>query len=195
MTRMLHLPLMLAMLLLVGTATATTYRVMTIDEMIAAADIAFYGEVRDVVVFERDGDPWTRVVFLVERDLRADGVEDGSQDSTEDGTPAEADPDDPSFEVELAFLGGRLPGGPSLTVALVPTFSVGDRVVVFAYSEEVASPIVGFRQGVWWEDGDSLRDADGRVLGIEEDVIVPGAPATSVQVLLERFSVRFEALR
>ncbi len=184
---MLHLPLFLALLLLAGTATATTYRAMTIDEVIAAADIAFYGEVRDVVVFERDGDPWTRVVFAVERDLLAS--------APPDETPADAAPEEPVEEIELAFLGGRLPGGPSLTVALVPTFSIGDRVVLFAYLGELASPIVGFRQGVWWEDGDSLRDADGRVLGISEDAIVPGAPAASVQVLLDRFALRIEALR
>lgn len=189
---------------IVGAAWATTYRALPMDALIDSAQIAFYGEVRDVTVFEREGRPWTRVVFDVERDLMAEasaeqgtGAEDGGGDSgrdSGDSDDTETGVQGDGSSVELAFLGGSLPGGPSLAVALMPAFEVGERVLVFAYLSDTASPLVGFRQGLWRSDGDALRDEDGQLLGIQEGMVVAGAPAASIGAILDVLANRFAEL-
>lgn len=148
------LSLMVMAWLLAG-ASATTYVATTIDDMLAAAEIAFYGEVESTTVVERDRMPWTEVRFRIERDLTA-----GDQE----GPPPDV--------IELAFLGGALPGGPTLVVAQMPRFAPGERVLVLAYDADVASPIVGFRQGLWRLSGESLVGDDGRRLGLEGGELV-----------------------
>ncbi|MBI1818562.1 MAG: hypothetical protein HYR72_26555 [Deltaproteobacteria bacterium] len=49
-------------------------------------------------------------------------------------------------EIELRFGGGSV-GDVTEMIAGVPTFTVGERVVVFASNQRAVSPIVGFNQG------------------------------------------------
>lgn len=158
-----------------ASAAATTYLEMTLDEMVAAADIAVYGEVESTSVEERDDLPWTRVLIAVERDL----------------APA----DEPSTEVELWFLGGALPGGRTLVVAGMPSFEAGERILVLAYDERYASPVVGFEQGLWRLVGDRLVGADGRRLGFDGDAVALALDAQPAPVgdLLDALQERLEA--
>ena len=150
--------------LLLGSATATTYRQLSLPEILDRTEIAFLGTVSSVTVEERMGQPWTVVEFAVGRNL-AGPAEEG--------------------RIELGFLGGDLAGG-GLRVNLMPTFEVGDEALVLAYEEEYISPIVGFDQGLWRLEDGALRDVRGLRLSLDDDgrLTHDGAPV-EVELLLD----------
>jgi hypothetical protein len=119
-------------------AAATTYLPVTFDELVARADVIFVGDVVDVRPFAletRDGTVIkTRVTFRVRDPLL--------------GTTS-------ALEV-FDFLGGEI-DGVTMKVAEMPTFTVGDRRVMFARRERSINPVVGFSQGVF----EVRRDAAG----------------------------------
>jgi hypothetical protein len=116
-------------------ARATSYLPVTFDELITRADAIFVGEVVDVrpYAIETRGETIirTRVVFRVTEGLF--------------GTST-------ALEV-LDFFGGEL-NGVGMAIADMPTFSVGDRRVVFASRQPSINPIVGFTQGLLQIDRD-----------------------------------------
>lgn len=144
-----RLVVVLPLLLMAFAATASSYRVLQLDEMFDVAEVAFVGTVSSVRVESREGTPWSLVEFEVERPLL--GAE------TEGGV------------VQLAFLGGNRSAGGTLRVSEMPRFEVGERVLILAYEEEYYSPIVGFNQGVWRYQGELLRDVRERTLGLDEE--------------------------
>ena len=173
-----------ALVLATGAAVATTYVQLTIEEIVAAAEVGFHGEVLDVAVEERDGLPWTVVTFRIERDLV------GAASPADGGEPT---PLEPGTTIDLAFLGGTLPGGPSLAVALMPAFSPGEQVVVLAYEDtNAASPIVGYRQGLWRVEDDILADEDDVPLGLDGEVLGRGAPAAPLGAVLDAVAAALE---
>ena len=160
-------------LLLTGVtcAFATTYAELTLDELFTRAETAFYGEVSEVNVEEREGEPYTVVTFDVTRALA--------------GEPGET--------TTLAFLGGTLDDGRSLVVTEMPQFDLGDEIIVFAYDTPYYSPIVGFAQGLWRLTEEGFRDEAGRVLSLNEagEVTRDGAGA-GTDALLDALATRFE---
>jgi hypothetical protein len=110
-------------------ASATSYPPVTFNELVTRADVIFVGDVTDVrpmSVTSRAGTLIkTRVTFRVWDPLW--------------GTTRAVE----TFD----FLGGEL-GGVDLVVSEMPTFTVGDRRVVFARRERSINPIVGFTQGI-----------------------------------------------
>jgi hypothetical protein len=151
-------------LLPLSSAFATTYRTLTIEEMIAQTDIAFFGTVTSIETIDRDGEPWTRVTFTV----------------TEPLLGAEADE-----TVTLTFYGGTLSNGVSVTVSLMPQFQEQEEVLVLAYNDELYSPIVGFRQGLWRNQTLGLRDEIGRALTLNDDgtLSLGGAGGSTTDIL------------
>lgn len=137
-------------LLLGAAALATTYKVLTLDQLLAATEIGFYGEVAQVEVEDREGQPWTVVTFALLNEFV--GTDDAEND-----------------QLTLEFVGGTLPSGETLTVDLMPQFTRGERVLVLAYERDLYSPIVGFRQGLWREGSLGLSDETGRRLSVDED--------------------------
>ncbi len=133
-------------------ARATTYLPVTFDELVTRADVIFVGNVVDVRPFAldtRDGTVIkTRVTFSVSDPLF--------------GTT--------SLVEVFDFLGGEL-NGVGMAVAEMPTFSVGDRRVIFARRERSINPIVGFSQGVLQVS----RDASG----VDRVLTLDGAPLAS----------------
>ena len=129
-------------------AFATTYRTLTLEEMIAQTDIAFLGTVSSLETVDRDGEPWTRVTFTVTEPLL--------------GTEADE-------TVTLTFYGGTLSNGVSVSVSLMPQFQEQEEVLILAYNDEFYSPIVGFRQGLWRNATLGLRDEIGRALTLNDD--------------------------
>jgi hypothetical protein len=127
---------------------ATTYRTLSMDEMIAQAEIAFFGTVTSVETIDREGEPWTRVTFTVSEPLLA----------------TEADQ-----TVTLTFYGGTLSNGVSVSVSLMPQFREQEEVLILAYNQDLYSPIVGFRQGLWRNSTLGLRDEIARALTLNED--------------------------
>lgn len=135
-------------LLLSTTAFATTFRELSLEEMFTATEVGFIATVSSASVEMRGDLPWTVVEFEVERWLAGDVADN---------------------VVRLAFLGGSRPGGAGLQVNLMPGFEVGERVMILAYDEEYYSPIVGFNQGIWRLRDQALRDAQGRLLSLDDD--------------------------
>ncbi|HEX7003435.1 MAG TPA: hypothetical protein VF168_04535 [Trueperaceae bacterium] len=162
---------LLLTLLAAGTALATTYRELSLAEILERAEVAFFGTVASVTVEERLGEPWTIVEFAVERQLAAEGE---------------------AARRELAFLGGEL-AGEALRVSLMPAFEVGEEVLVLAYDEPYISPIVGFDQGLWRVDDGELRDARGRRLSVDEDGrLVADGPRVEIDLILGAIEAELE---
>ena len=139
-------------------ASATTYRALTLDELIGRTELGFFGRVSALDVKAQGDEPYTQVTFEVLRRLTGDlssaaGSDTGSNTET----------------LTLSFYGGTLPNGRSVKVEGMPKFNRGDEVVVFAYNAPYYSPIVGFSQGFWRATPDGFRDLDGRLLSLSDD--------------------------
>jgi hypothetical protein len=160
-----YLMILLLFLFPLSCAFATTYKTLTLDEMIAQTDIAFLGEVSSTETIDRNGEPWTRVTFRVIEPLLA--------------TEKDAN-------VTLTFYGGTLSNGVSVTVNLMPQFTQGEEVLILAYNDELYSPIVGFRQGLWRNQTLGLRDEIGRALTLNEDgtLSLGGTGGSTADILL-----------
>lgn len=157
--------------MMLGGAHATTYLQLTPGQMLAKADLVFVGTVSDVTVNVRDGRPWTDVEFTVETPI--------------EGVPLDAD-GRPSGPETLSFLGGDAAGGPSLAVGGMPQFEKGERVLVFAYDQAYASPIVGFRQGLWRVTAAGLLDEGGRQLSVDANgALVSGGSGAPLQQIVD----------
>ena len=173
---------LLIVALIAPVGTATSYLELTLEEMLDRATFAIYATVVAVDTELRGDEPWTLVTFMPQRDLL--------------NPPDEADieaAEAPLEPVQLAFLGGSLVEGPTLTVTLMPTFEVGELVIVLAYDADYASPIVGFRQGLW-RDGDlGLVDETGRSLSLDDegDLLLEG-PGAGTEALLQALERRLQ---
>lgn len=125
-------------------ASATTFRELSLAQLIDNAELGFRGAVTQTVVEARDGEPYTEVTFSVARPLV------GELDES----------------VTLSFYGGTLPNGRSVAVEGMPEFARGDEVLVLAYDAPYYSPIVGFSQGLWRATPDGFEDEAGRLLSL-----------------------------
>src|SRR5688572_4111225 len=128
---LLRLPLCVALVAFCfgSSAGATSYRSLTLNELIMQADVIFVGEVVDVRPFV-----WP------------------TRDATLVGTRVTFRVWDPIFGTTSVleafdFLGGEL-DGVAVTVAGMPKFAKGDRRVVFASRKPSINPIIGFTQGL-----------------------------------------------
>lgn len=160
---------LVASLLLVASlpVAASTFRLLELPEMIAAAEVAIHGIVRSNDSVLLDGEPWTRVTFEVVTVLA-----DAEEARIEEGL------------LSLDFLGGSA-SGIQLSVALMPQFTAGDEVLLLAYDEPYYSPVVGFNQGLWLlaEDG-AWRDVSGESLGLDEDgELQPGTTGDALEIV------------
>ena len=130
-------------------AHATTFLPVTFDDLIAQSDVIFVGEVADVHPFTlqtREGTiVKTRVTFRVTDPLSGDA----------------------SIVQVFDFLGGEA-DGVGLRISGMPTFTVGDRRIVFARHDQSINPIVGFTQGLMRVTRDTS--------GVERVQTLEGAP-------------------
>jgi hypothetical protein len=173
--RRLSLALALAAALAAPVAGASTYLDTAPAVMVDKADLIFVATVADVHVTLQQGQPWTTVRFEVETALK--GVADAGGDLP--GT------------VDLDFLGGQPAGAPSLTVSGMPAYTRGERVLVMAYDQHYASPLVGFRQGLWRVDARGLTDTDGRLLSVDAGgALLRGGDGAPLERVLEAIRQR-----
>ncbi|MBS3967756.1 MAG: hypothetical protein KGZ60_10930 [Truepera sp.] len=142
---MKRLSLLLAVLSL-SWALATTFTALTLEELTQKADLAVFGVVENVAVEARDGEPWTVVTLTVTRPLA------GELGDT----------------LSLAFYGGVLETGLSISVVGMPSLAIGDEVLLLAYDAPYYSPIVGFNQGLWRLTELGFVDAQERLLSLDE---------------------------
>ena len=125
-------------------ASATTFRELSLAQLVDNAELGFLGTVSQTVVEERGGEPYTEVTFSVARALTGEVGENAT----------------------LSFYGGALPNGQTVTVEGMPEFVRGDEVLVLAYDAPYYSPIVGFSQGLWQATPDGFEDEQGRLLSL-----------------------------
>lgn len=125
---------------------ATTFTALTLEELTQKADLAVFGVVENVTVEARDGEPWTVATLTVTRPLA--------------GNPGDT--------LSLAFYGGTLETGLSVSVVGMPSLAVGDEVLLLAYDAPYYSPIVGFNQGLWRLTELGFVDAQERLLSLDE---------------------------
>lgn len=145
-------------------ALATTFLELDLESLLRQSEIVVFGRVLDSRVENRDGDPWTVVRILPIRDLLAELASDSNSDN---GNNDNSDDEDDS--ISLAFYGGTLADGSSLSVSGMPTFNNNEEVLLLAYDASYYSPIVGFSQGLWRLAARGFVDEQGRVLSLDEE--------------------------
>lgn len=153
-------------------AFATTFRFMTPVDVLSAADLVFLGTVSDVVTESRDDQPWTLVTLSIDDLFLGFGYDPASTDDSAGGdVPAWQDPEFQVPEtVTLAFLGGDMQAAGTLLVSGSPTLRREETYLVAAYQQDgLASPVVGFRQGVWRLHDEGFTDLDGTALAVSDD--------------------------
>jgi len=140
------------LLFLFSSSIATTYRSLTVDEIIQRTDIAFHATVTEVVVEIREDDSgqiepelWTKVSFKILEALKGDVVDTHS----------------------LYFYGGSSEEK-TLQVEAMPVFRVSDELLVFAYDAPYYSPLVGFSQGLFRLDEGTWQNESGMWLMVDE---------------------------
>lgn len=162
----------LLLIWLMSVSLATTFEALSLEALLEAAELAFYGEVLELSVELREGEPWTLVRFALLAPLR--------------GLEADAE------ALTLAFYGGETEGI-SVQVAQMPRFEVGERVVILAYDAPFISPIVGFNQGLWREQPLGLIDEQGQRLSLDDvGALQADGPGASTEALLAALAERLE---
>lgn len=174
------LVVILASLLLLQTAMATTYYERSPEEMALAADMIFVGTVDSLRQAGTAETPWTVVTFAVEEWLALEGEAIDRSDP----------PDDLPRTTELEFLGGAGGAGESLTVSGLPQFRERQRVLIFAYEDDgLASPIVGVSQGAWTLDARGARNTQGSYVRVPAaGRLVTDTTGSGVEELLSAIS-------
>ena len=153
-------------------ASATTYRELSLDELVARAELGFFGAVSEISVEARGNEPYTQVTFTVSRPLTGDLDE----------------------RVTLDFYGGALPDGRTLRIEGMPEFTRGDKVIVLAYDAPYYSPIVGFSQGLWRATPDGFEDRIGRRLSLSDaGGLLRDGEGGERDLVLDELAARLEA--
>lgn len=125
----------IAVMLLLGTAQATTVQALTFEEQIKKADVIVQVKILEVKTIQDKKYPWQQYTLQVQDTLKGD-----AKLLLQVGTV-------PSFQVL---------GGGDWQLEGAPTFQKNDEWVLFLYKAQYDSPIVGFNQGAY-----QLRD--GRI--------------------------------
>lgn len=178
MTRPLARLLVVALILtpsLLPVGTATTYVALDPYEVLARADAVLTARVADVRTESRDQYVWTVVTLDATEWLTDDPAQDDDAD----------EPAEPRDTLELEFLGGES-GGRRLLVAGSISWDPDSEVLIAIYEQAgSASPVVGFRQGMWRIADDGLTDPDGRALALDAAgrLVRADRPAAATTVL------------
>lgn len=173
----------LFLLLVAGWATATAYRSLSPADIFLRADSVVTGTVLDVETV-LDGElVWTEVRFEITRVLSSgpasnpqdgSGVDGGGDLGDDLGGDLGGDLEDLPGELRLRFLGGVAASGEALLVAGMPDLSNGEQLLLALRADAgLASPLVGFEQGLWRLAGDGARDTFGRYLGLLPAALAP----------------------
>jgi hypothetical protein len=162
---------------------------MSPTEVLLRADLVFYGTVSDVVSENRAGVGWTLVTLRVDELLAGFGYDPATAAEERGSADEPRGPLDPAevapATVTLAFLGSEAAGA-ELLVSGAPDWRFEESFLVAAYEQEgLASPLVGFRQGLWRIEDEGFVDLDGLALAIADDGNLVRAEhgATTTQVV------------
>lgn len=151
---------------LAGSALATTFVRLTLEQQAQKADVIVHAVVRSVGTETRAGRPWTVYQLDPRRFLKGEA----GRLPQAGGSPS------------IAVLGGQ-----GLRMEGAPVFQQGQEVVLLAYARAYDSPVVGFRQGAYLvAEGGRVTDLDGRPVSLSADPAKP-EPAT-LAAFLERLA-------
>lgn len=172
MRRLLSLSL-ICTLVFAGVASSTTVIPPSFDAMVSGANTIFVGEVVNTQAIWISTPRGRAIKTLV--DFRVEDVWKGSSGAV----------------TRLEFLGGTI-GEATMEVVGMPTFTLGQRAVLFVSPQRTVSPLVGFMHGRLrverdFSGVDRVRTHDGRSLGgINE--IGPTRPSYMLSITPMRLS-------
>jgi hypothetical protein len=162
--------LVLALACLLGTAAATVYAKLALEQQVERAEVIVHAVIKGVGVSVRANRPWTNYTLEPKRFVRGQ-----ESDLPRVGAgPAAA----PGFSVL---------GGETLRMEGAPSFKQAEEVVLLLYTKPYDSPIVGFRQGAYRVINNKVQTLDGKpvVLTIE---------GRTLEVTLDQFLARIEQI-
>ncbi len=158
--------LILALVCALGTATATVYAKLTLEQQVEKAEVIVHASIKAVNPETRTGKPWTVYVLDAKRFVRG-----AAGDLPQSGGA-------PSFAVF---------GNDTIKLEGAPMFKAGDEVVLMLYKTVYDSPVVGFRQGAY-------RVTGGKVQTLEGKQVVLTLEGKTLEVTLEQFLARLDQI-
>lgn len=158
--------LILALACALGTAFATVYAKLTLEQQVEKAEVVVHALIKTVTTETRTGKPWT-VYTLDPRRFVLGAASDLPQSG---GAP--------SFAVF---------GNESVRLEGAPSFKAGDEVVLMLYKTAYDSPVVGFRQGAYRVSGGKIQTLDGKA-------VVLTLEGKTLEVTLEQFLARLDQI-
>ncbi len=158
--------LILTLACAIGTAFATVYTKLSLEQQIEKAEVIVHTAIKSVSAETRAGKPW--VVYALDPKRFVLGV------ATDLPQTAGA----PSFAVY---------GSATVRLEGAPSFKVGDEVVLMLYKSAYDSPVVGFRQGAY-------RIVDGKVQTLDGKPVVLTIEGKTLEVTREQFLARVDQI-
>ncbi len=158
--------LILALVCALGTATATVYAKLTLEQQVEKAEVIVHASIKAVNPETRANKPWTVYVLDAKRFVRG-----AAGDLPQSGGV-------PSFAVF---------GNDTIKLEGAPIFKAGDEVVLMLYKTAYDSPVVGFRQGAY-------RVTGGKVQTLEGKQVVLTLEGKTLEVTLEQFLARLDQI-
>jgi hypothetical protein len=135
----------LALILIFGTALATTYAKLTLEQQVEKADVIVRASIKQKTQETRAGKIWTVYNLNISKFYK------GDKDSFKDSSFA-------VFDSEKVKLEGA------------PKFVENDDLFLMLYTKTYDSPIVGFRQGAYKViEGDKIVNLDNKPVMIDTD--------------------------
>jgi hypothetical protein len=135
----------IALIVLIGTALATTYAKLTLEQQVEKADVIVRASIKQKIQETRAGKIWTVYTLAINKFYK------GDKDTFKDSSFAVFDSDKTKLEG-------------------APQFAEKDDVFLMLYAKTYDSPIVGFRQGAYKVlEGDKIVNLDNKPVMIEQE--------------------------
>jgi hypothetical protein len=136
---------LIALILVFGSAIATTYAKLSLEQQVEKADLIVRATIKQKTQETRAGKIWTVYSLTIAKFYK------GDKDTIKDSSIA-------VFDSEKVKLEGA------------PKFAENDDLFLLLYAKTYDSPIVGFRQGAYKvTEGDKLLNLDDKPVLIDQD--------------------------
>ncbi len=126
-------------------ALATTYPKLTLETQLERAEVIVRATIKEVKREERNKRPWTVYVLETKQYWRGEGLLPKSSET-------------PSFAIY---------GNEKIRLEAAPSFKVGEEWILLLYTKNFDSPIVGFAQGAYQLEGQTVLDTNKKPVQLE----------------------------